>query len=191
MHDFGGRQNKANSASGKVRRVPGGWGSACPAGRVYWVHIHMGLNPTGKEPIMIGSRPTGRRTMSLVCLSLLLATIAWAQPVAVGGTDQPSYLKASDADVQWWREMKFGMFIHWGPVSLKGTEIGWSRGKECPTDGVRQLYKQFNPTQFDADAWVDVAKDAGHEVPGHHLEAPRRVLPVASKLTDYDIVNAL
>jgi alpha-L-fucosidase len=24
----------------------------------------------------------------------------------------------------WWREARFGMFIHWGPVSLKGTEIG-------------------------------------------------------------------
>ena len=27
-----------------------------------------------------------------------------------------------------WQEMRFGLFIHWGPVSLKGTEIGWSRG---------------------------------------------------------------
>ena len=30
----------------------------------------------------------------------------------------------------WWRDGKFGLFIHWGPVSLKGTEIGWSRGGE-------------------------------------------------------------
>ncbi|MCB0105187.1 MAG: alpha-L-fucosidase, partial [Caldilineaceae bacterium] len=29
--------------------------------------------------------------------------------------------------LQWWREARFGLFIHWGPVSLVGTEIGWSR----------------------------------------------------------------
>lgn len=43
------------------------------------------------------------------------------------------------------------MFIHWETVSLKGTEIGWSRGDRCRSDN---LYKRFNPTEFDADAWV-------------------------------------
>jgi alpha-L-fucosidase len=60
-----------------------------------------------------------------------------------------------------WRDMRFGMFIHWGPVSLKGTEIGWSRGAEVPIAEYDQLYKQFNPTQFDADEWVKIAKAAG------------------------------
>jgi alpha-L-fucosidase len=35
-----------------------------------------------------------------------------------------------EARLEWWKDARFGMFIHWGPVSLKGTEIGWSRGKE-------------------------------------------------------------
>jgi alpha-L-fucosidase len=60
-----------------------------------------------------------------------------------------------------WRQMRFGMFIHWGPVSLKGTEIGWSRGAEVPIEEYDNLYKRFNPTKFDADQWVKVAKDAG------------------------------
>ena len=30
-----------------------------------------------------------------------------------------------------WRNARFGMFIHWGPVSLKGTEIGWSRARSA------------------------------------------------------------
>ena len=53
------------------------------------------------------------------------------------------------------------MFIHWGPVSLKGTEIGWSRGAEVPIAEYDNLYKRFNPVKFDADAWVKTAKDAG------------------------------
>ena len=34
--------------------------------------------------------------------------------------------------LEWWKDARFGMFIHWGPVCLKGTEIGWSRGREIP-----------------------------------------------------------
>ena len=60
-----------------------------------------------------------------------------------------------------WQAMRFGMFIHWGPVSLKGTEIGWSRGREVPREEYDQLCTRFNPVDFDADAWVRIAKDAG------------------------------
>jgi len=63
--------------------------------------------------------------------------------------------------IQKWQDARFGMFIHWGPVSLKGTEIGWSRGGQVPTEEYDNLYKQFNPTKFNADEWVAVAKAAG------------------------------
>ncbi|MGC9354462.1 MAG: alpha-L-fucosidase [Mariniphaga sp.] len=59
------------------------------------------------------------------------------------------------------QDMKFGMFVHWGPVSLKGTEIGWSRGREVPIEEYDNLYKEFNPVQFDADQWMKILKDAG------------------------------
>ncbi len=66
-----------------------------------------------------------------------------------------------EARLGWWREGRFGMFIHWGPVSLKGTEIGWSRGAEVPAEEYDQLYRRFNPTSFDARAWVRLAKATG------------------------------
>jgi alpha-L-fucosidase len=60
-----------------------------------------------------------------------------------------------------WQDKRFGMFIHWGPVSLKGTEIGWSRGRQVPNAEYDALYRQFNPSLFDAQEWVSVAKAAG------------------------------
>ena len=73
---------------------------------------------------------------------------------------QPS-LKTDAAALKRWQEMRFGMFIHWGPVSLTGQEIGWTRGEPTPIKEYDNLYTKFNPTKFDADQWVAIAKAAG------------------------------
>jgi alpha-L-fucosidase len=91
--------------------------------------------------------------------------------------------------VRKWQEMRFGMFIHWGPVSIKGTEIGWSRGKQVPSEEYDQLYKQFNPTEFDAEEWVTIAKDTGMKylvITSKHHDG-FCIWP--SKYTDYHIGN--
>ncbi len=70
----------------------------------------------------------------------------------------------------WWRDARFGLFIHWGPASVRGTEISWSRighphdspGLETvPPEEYDNLYRRFNPVEFNADAWMRLAKDAG------------------------------
>src|SRR5258708_30658707 len=58
-------------------------------------------------------------------------------------------------------DKRFGMFIHFGPVTLRGTEIGWSRNHEVAQNDYDSLYREFDPVLFDADAWVKAAKDAG------------------------------
>ncbi len=79
--------------------------------------------------------------------------------------------KKSDDRIAWWRDAKFGLFVHWGPVSLAGTEIGWSRGgerrgywgkgTEVPQERYDNLYKEFNPVAYDPEEWVRIAKEAG------------------------------
>ena len=63
--------------------------------------------------------------------------------------------------MKWFTDARFGMFIHWGPVSLTGHEIGWSRETKTPREEYDSLYKEWNPKNFDADAWAKLAADAG------------------------------
>jgi alpha-L-fucosidase len=84
--------------------------------------------------------------------------------------------------------MRFGMFIHWGPVSLRGTEIGWSRGQQVPVEEYDNLYKEFIPVLFDADEWVKTAKDAGMKyltITSKHHDG---FCLWPSDYTDYDIM---
>lgn len=92
-------------------------------------------------------------TQSATAILSLFAAVGFAAP------DDPG--TAPTEAVAKWRDARFGMFVHWGPVSLKGTEIGWSRGAQVPLEEYDNLYQKFNPTLFNADEWVAVAKAAG------------------------------
>jgi alpha-L-fucosidase len=61
----------------------------------------------------------------------------------------------------WFREAKFGMFIHWGVYALLG-KGEWIRTVDnIPQDEYAKLPPKFNPQRFDPDAWADLAKRAG------------------------------
>ena len=73
--------------------------------------------------------------------------------------------------MEWWREARFGLFIHWGVYSVPGGvydghTIGhageWimNRGK-IPVAEYQAYAKQFDPVKYDPDAWVRMARDAG------------------------------
>lgn len=94
-----------------------------------------------------------------------------------------------DPRLAWWQEARFGMFIHWGPVSLKGTEIGWSRGREVPAAEYDQLYKSFNPEKFSAKAWVKIAKDAGMKYMVLTSKHHDGFCLWDTKTTEYNIMN--
>ncbi|MEO5684634.1 MAG: alpha-L-fucosidase [Chitinophagaceae bacterium] len=76
-----------------------------------------------------------------------------------------------DQRMQWWREARFGMFIHWGVYAVPA---GTFRGRpidhigewimndaKIPVAEYRQFAQQFNPVSYDPEAWVKAAKDAG------------------------------
>jgi alpha-L-fucosidase len=63
--------------------------------------------------------------------------------------------------IQWWRDAKFGMFLHWGVYAILGRGE-WVMFKErMDVDEYRKLADRFDPKEFDARAWAEAAKDAG------------------------------
>jgi alpha-L-fucosidase len=93
--------------------------------------------------------------------------------------------------LEWWKDARFGMFIHWGPVSLKGTEISWSRGGTgIPIAEYDSLYKHFNPVKFDADAWVRLAKAAGMKYIVFTSKHHDGFCMWNTKFTDHNIMNS-
>jgi alpha-L-fucosidase len=125
-------------------------------------------------------------------LSCAMAIIL-VQPVAAA--DQPTgkrtdWKPAAPQALARWQAMRFGMFIHWGPVSLTGREISWSRGAQTPAEVYDNLYKEFNPTNFNADQWVAIAKTAGMKYIVLTTKHHDGFCLWDTKLTDYNIMNS-
>jgi len=85
---------------------------------------------------------------------------------------QQDYGPSHDARMKWWRDARFGMFIHWGVYSVpagvwdgtnvtrSGAEWIMNRGR-IPLADYEKLPAQFDPTNFNAVQWVKIAKAAG------------------------------
>ncbi len=108
--------------------------------------------------------------------------------------------KSDDPKMNWWKEAKFGMFIHWGLYSVpagiyQGNEIGgigeWiMNNAKIPVDEYAGYAKQFNPTGFNAEEWVKLAKGAGMRylvITSKHHDG---FAMFNSKVSDYDIMDA-
>lgn len=92
-----------------------------------------------------------------------------------GPSDPPENFRfAAEDEMRWWRNARFGMFIHWGPAAIGGGDISWCRKggerigdhqfvvePQIPAEIYDNFYKEFNPTLYDAREWVAIAKAAG------------------------------
>lgn len=108
-------------------------------------------------------------------------------------------MKTHDQRIQWWRDAKFGMFIHWGIYSLPGGEwkgkrvSGYAehlmRKEKISRADYLSLAHQFNPVEFNAEQWVMNAKKAGMNyfiITSKHHDG---FAMFDSKVSDFDIID--
>jgi alpha-L-fucosidase len=87
------------------------------------------------------------------------------------------------------------MFIHWGQFSVASVEASWPimrPSAEFPItqDAYVSLYRQFNPTQFNPDAWVRLAKQAGMRYMVFTTKHHDGFCMFDTSYTDYKITNS-
>lgn len=90
---------------------------------------------------------------------------------------------------EWFQDAKFGLFIHWGVYSVLGDGEWVMNNKQIPIATYEKLPAFFNPTQFDPEAWVQMAKDAGMKyitITSKHHDG---FAMFDSKVSDYNIVK--
>ena len=113
--------------------------------------------------------------LMLLCVSFLMAQkvepygAQWKfepkDPSMKVTLEQQKELSASEDDLAWFKDTKFGIFVHWGPALLATDVLSWGRFGERPGAGqpaiggikpeiYDNLYKKFNPVNFDADKWT-------------------------------------
>jgi len=128
---------------------------------------------------------------------VLSGAVAYGSPPPAS-PDSPE--AAQNARLAWFREAKYGLFIHWGLYAIPAGE--W-RGKRIPGSGewimnrakipvaeYEQLAKQWNPVKFDPEAWVQLAKDAGMKyivITSKHHDG---FALYDSKVSRWDVVDA-
>jgi len=142
---------------------------------------------------------------------LLLSTIAILGFLACQPTEEttePEPMKdytqeseeAFDERMEWWRDATFGMFIHWGLYAIPageydGEEIAgigeWIMERaDIPVEEYEKYAAQFNPVDFDADEWAQIAADAGMKymiITSKHHDG---FCLWDSEVTEYDIIDA-
>jgi alpha-L-fucosidase len=130
----------------------------------------------------------------------LLVALCLASPAFVRAQAAAESAGARDTRMAWWREARFGMFIHWGVYSVPA---GRYDGKEVPGLGewimhdaripratYQQFARQFDPVNYDPDAWVRLAKEAGVKyivITSKHHDG---FANFDSKASDWNIVKA-
>jgi alpha-L-fucosidase len=117
---------------------------------------------------------------------LAAASVSFLPSFAVGES-------LEDERTAWFRAAKFGMFIHWGPYSLANVEASWPIMKPgswgISEADYRALSKRFNPTKWDPDHFIDMARIAGQKYMVFTTKHHDGFCMFDSSYTDYKITN--
>ncbi|UCF44184.1 MAG: alpha-L-fucosidase [Planctomycetota bacterium] len=147
----------------------------------------------------MGSKRHWRIFINLaVVISLLCPLVLPSCAESTSTSPEIDTKQQHDKRMAWWREARFGMFIHWGLYAVpagewKGTtnHAEWIlTTAQIPVKEYEKFCPQFNPVKFNANEWVRIAKEAGMKyivITSKHHDG---FCLWDSKLTDYDVIDA-
>jgi len=124
----------------------------------------------------------GTLAAATACKQQSPAETAGAKPPAVASAGPPP---DHDRRIQWWRDAKFGMFIHWGLYSLLGRQEWVMAIEDIPVGEYEKLAKQFKPQPNAARAWARLARQTGQKYMVMTTKHHEGFCLFDSKLTDY------
>jgi len=139
------------------------------------------------------------KSMLLTIISLAFVSCSNAS-VETSQSQKAQPIK-QDQRMKWWRDAKFGMFIHWGVYSVPAGEWNGTVRKDKPSEWImayadipidqyETLAPKFNPEKFDAAEWVNIAKQAGMKYMVITAKHHDGFAMYDSKVSDYDIVDS-
>jgi len=98
--------------------------------------------------------------------------------------------QVSTKGLNWFQDIRFGMFIHWGLYSILAKQEWVMHTDRIPVPEYEKLVPQFNPVKFNADEWVSIAADAGQKyiVPTTRHHDGFSMYDTA--LSDYKVTNS-
>src|SRR5438034_269061 len=108
------------------------------------------------------SLAVGGAALAGVCASRVeaqvLSTTAPKAPSTQAAAEPPAQ---HDARMAWWRQARFGMFIHWGIYAVPAQGEWYMTNAHVPRERYAEYARQFDPVKFGADRWAQIAHDAG------------------------------
>ena len=115
---------------------------------------------------------------SAVLALAVLAASAAASPAQEKAAPAPDRYDDVVARNAWWREARFGMFIHWGLYAVPARGEWVQSNERLSVEQYRPYVESFRPVDFDARAWARLARAAGMKYVVMTSQAPRRLLPL-------------
>ncbi|MDQ8206387.1 alpha-L-fucosidase [Coraliomargarita sp. SDUM461003] len=132
---------------------------------------------------------TLKRSLHSTALCLLMMTSSAIAERVTAEKPDAWWSTADPKAMSDWKDMRFGMFIHWGPVAISGERISWSRGDPTPVEEYDNLYKKFDAVNFDPEAWVATAQAAGMKYIVLTTKHHDGFCLWDSEFTEYDVMN--
>lgn len=111
-------------------------------------------------------------------------------------TSLSAHAQPDDSRLNWWRDARFGMFIHWGLYAIPAGEWNgatnhaeWIRTTaQIPLATYDSFVQRFNPVKFDARQWVRLAKQAGMKYIVITTKHHDGFALYDSKVSDFDVM---